>query len=205
MSTCLSFRILAFGFVAFAVSPAQQAHAQVVFGGHTYLLTPTVATWTQAEALGVSIGGHLAAINSQAEQDFLVSAFVNASVPGGDRQPFWIGLRDIAQSPIIGGGGQNFQWTTGEPVVYTNWAPFEPNNDTGDEWYTAFNFHYGVNQSNTPGTWNDTTNIGSVAPNPYRGIVEINAVPEPCSFVLASTIAGVIALAHCKKRTRFRQ
>ena len=36
----------------------------------------------------VALGGNLASITSQGEQDFLEQTFISASTPGGDRQPF---------------------------------------------------------------------------------------------------------------------
>jgi hypothetical protein len=194
---------LALKMIALTAFPLSATAQVFTFQGHSYQVTPSIMNWTQAEAVAVTMGGHLAAINSQAEQDFLVSTFVVPSTPGGDRQPFWIGLTDVNHSPIIGGAGQNFQWTTGEPFTYSNWNPGEPNNNTGNEWYVAFNFHYGVNQSNTPGTWNDTTDVGSVPPNPYRGIIEIAGVPEPGSAVFVGLVmaAGVV-VRRCRAGRR---
>ncbi|WP_165228538.1 C-type lectin domain-containing protein [Aquisphaera insulae] len=176
--------------------PAEAGFVYYAGTGHWYGLTDQRETWTAAEAEAVADGGHLASITSQGEQDFLVANFVTASVPGGERQPFWIGLVDTNFSPNA--ANRNFQWTDGSAVTYTDWNPGEPNNNTGNEWYTAFNFHYGLNQGSTPGTWNDTTNGGSVN-GPYRGIIELSfdpaAIPEPASLTLALLgCAGPMAL-----------
>jgi hypothetical protein len=56
------------------------------WNGSKYLVTGA-GTWEQAQAQAVSLGGNLVTINSQAEQDFLISKF------GGSEQ-LWIGLTD---------------------------------------------------------------------------------------------------------------
>ncbi len=108
--------------------------------GHQYfLLSPS--SWTAGEASAVSMGGHLATVRSGAENEFL-----RASVLGFDGQDRrgWIGLNDVAVE------GQ-FVWTSGEPVVYTNWNGGEPNNSGGIEHYTEM---FGSN-----GMWNDNQNL----------------------------------------------
>jgi len=57
------------------------------FGGHSYELAPGAMQWNDAEAWAVSQGGHLVAVNSQSEQDFLLQSF-------GAVLPYWIGLSD---------------------------------------------------------------------------------------------------------------
>lgn len=173
--------------------------------GLYYGLTSQKETWTQAEAEAESLHGYLASIPDQPTESFLLSNFVVASTPGGgDRQPFWIGMYDANFSPDA--SNRDFVWTDGTAVTYTDWNPGESNNSGGSEWYVAFNFHYGVDQSNTPGTWNDTTNVGSVA-GPYYGIIELNynpTVPEPSSAVLISLgIAGAMVFrARWRRQSR---
>jgi hypothetical protein len=82
--------------------------------GHTYHLLERT-TWDDAEARAIALGGHLAVVNDQAEQDFLWSTF------GPLTGLFWIGITDAAHEG-------RFVWTTGEPATYTNWFPGEPNN-----------------------------------------------------------------------------
>ncbi|MGE3703762.1 MAG: lectin-like protein, partial [Vicinamibacterales bacterium] len=68
--------------------------------------------------------------------------FIRASVLGFDGQDRrgWIGFTDQDSEG-------NFVWSNGEPVVYTNWAPGEPNNANGIENYAEM---LGSN-----GQWND--------------------------------------------------
>jgi hypothetical protein len=191
-----------------AVAFGGQAHADITWflnpdNSHYYGVTLNTETWAQAEAQAVSLGGHLASVTSQNEENFLINTFVVSSTPGGSLQPLWIGLYDANFSPNT--ANRNFVWTTGEPVSYTDWNPGEPNNNGGNEWYVAFNFHYAFGQTSTKGTWNDTTLGGSVS-GPYRGIIELNfnptAVPEPGPLALAGVAAAVGAGVQWRRRRR---
>ena len=157
---------------------------------HFYMLTPTRDTWTAQEAYAATVGGHLVSINSQAEQNFLISTFLVGST---STIPLWIGLTDQPNHD-----SQSYTtWTTGESVTYRNFNPNEPNNAATDEDYVAMNWHYSFGSSNTMGTWNDLPNGGSTvsynatndrALGPYYGIVEI--VPEPGTVWLLA-LAGL--------------
>jgi len=94
--------------------------------GHFYvLLSP--ATWTWSEHVAVALGGHLASIANQAEQDWVYSSF---STYNGTNRLLWIGFNDVTTEG-------NFVWSSREPVTFTNWAPGEPNNFNGNEDFTA--------------------------------------------------------------------
>ncbi|MTJ49389.1 C-type lectin domain-containing protein [Dolichospermum sp. UHCC 0259] len=118
------------------------------YNGSTYILSNS-ATWQQAQAEAQSLGGNLVTINSQAEQDWLVSTF-------GVNQTLWIGLTDQVTE------GQ-FNWVSGETSTYTNWLPGEPNNGWEGENYVEMNF-------GSPGKWNDSSSDQF-----RRGIIEITS------------------------------
>ena len=66
---------------------------------------------------------HLVAINDAAEQKWLSETF--------GYPPYWIGLTDFAEE-------EEWEWTSGEPATYTNWAPHEPADaDRGEEDYVV--------------------------------------------------------------------
>lgn len=112
--------------VAFLLAAA--AHAQVPqwvqspLNGHSYALMPA-ATWAQAEAFAVSVGGHLATIRNANEHSWLAQTF-GAAAPPDTR--FWIGLTD----EVIEG---TWAWSSGEPVTYSNWGLWEPDNAGGNQ------------------------------------------------------------------------
>ncbi len=168
--------------------------------GHIYELTLARDTWTNSELAAQARGGHLVSINSQAEQNFLISTFL-ADGMSTATVPLWIGLTDQPNHD----SGSYTNWTTGEAVTFRNFNPHDPNNQQADEDYVAMNWHYSFGSSSTKGTWNDLPNGGSTvsynstnarALGPYYGVIEI--VPEPGTVVMlaAGTLIGAWALAR---------
>ncbi|MBD2667439.1 polymorphic membrane protein [Richelia sinica FACHB-800] len=137
------------------------------YNGSLYALTTDIGTWQEAQAEALSLGGNLVTINSQAEQDWLVSTF------GGTEQ-FWIGLTDAAIE------GQ-FIWASGETSTYTNWLPGQPDNGgpTGED-YAVMNF-------NSRGKWNDYPSNASFS---FRGIIEIKQNLPTITVTTTDAIAG---------------
>jgi len=77
--------------------------------------------WHSAESACSDLGGHLVAISSQQEDQRVTE--LQAAVGGN---PVWIGLNDLDQE-------SSWEWTTGEPVTYTNWAPGQPDNHCDED------------------------------------------------------------------------
>lgn len=91
--------------------------------GHTYALI-TCGTWSACQTQARAMGGDLVTIRSQADNDWLLTTFgpkANNSV-----WPFWIGMNDLEAEGT-------WQWSSGEPLVFQNWAPGEPNDHLGVE------------------------------------------------------------------------
>ncbi len=63
--------------------------------------------WQDAQREAIEEGAHLVSINDEAEQHWLEVVF--------SHKPFWIGLTDVEKEG-------EWQWDSGEPVTYTNWA-----------------------------------------------------------------------------------
>ena len=136
-------------------------------GQRYYLLSS--ASWTESESAAQALLGadaHLVTINDQAEQNWVYNTFYGL----GYTQYFWIGLSDAAVEGT-------FVWASGEPFIYDNWKPGEPNNFFGNEHYVHFE---------PDGLWNDNEDL------PYGGgvvfgIVEVRTpaiaslVPQCCS------------------------
>ena len=137
----------------------------------TYALT-SPGSWTQADAEATSLGGHLVAINSAAEQSLLLSLF-------GGTEPLWIGLTDRDVEGV-------FVWTNGDPLTYTSWAPGEPNN--GGDVIGDGEDYVNTNDFRGPGLWND----GHDTTRTFRGIIEF--APEPDALMLLGA-AALTALA----------
>ena len=109
------------------------------------------STWTEAEASAVALGGHLATLETAAEDQWVFSNMF------GDAPALWIGLHRV---------GNAFAWTSGSTASYRHWAEGEPNNWEGYEpaaemWWT--------------GEWNDTRDDAYYTDN--RGIAEVPGTP----------------------------
>ena len=110
--------------------------------GHWYQRFDNTMTWHDAKDYCENLGGYLATINSQAEDDFVYDN-LGAFSP---HEYVWLGATDEAQEGT-------WKWVTGESWNFTNWDSGEPNNCSGIEHYLVYftpNFH-----GNRPGLWND--------------------------------------------------
>jgi autotransporter-associated beta strand protein len=170
--------------------------------GHSYaILAP--GSWTQAQAEAHALGGHLATIRSQAENNWITNnLLVNFQPSGGpnlSHLPLWIGLYDPTSND--GSGSQHtadFIWDSGETYAYRNWNSGEPNNTGILEYYTAINWNYAAGYSSTPGTWNDTplngsTGYAGTSSGPYYGIVEFGTGIPPIPTVPGAVYGPVVS------------
>jgi hypothetical protein len=107
-----------------------------------------LGSWLQAAKVGVQQKGHLVAINSAAENEWIRLNFLN-----GPGQPtgIWIGATD---QKLEGA----FQWINGQPVTFTAWGSGEPNNAGGEDYSIMY----------ASGTWNDIDNAFTTV-----GLIEI--------------------------------
>jgi PKD repeat protein len=147
--------------------------------GERYRLTDTTGTWQQAEDEAVSLGGHLVAINDEAEHGLLIQRFLSENPHAA---AYWIGLTDADAYATEG----NYVWTTGEPLTYADWntETGEPNNywGPGSEDYVAMNFQTWFGHPGHVGSWNDMP----ADQYPFRGIVELPVSP-PLVITVADT------------------
>lgn len=154
---------------------------------HAYYLL-TSDTWAAYQEAAQILGGNLATINDEAEDQWVFSTFS----PFGH---YWIGLNDVEEEGM-------FVWASGEPVTYTNWGVDEPNNQWGGiaglpgENYTEV-LASDLNDL-VPGDWNDHRDSRS-----NNAVVEV--IPEPSGIVLAGmVVVGVAGLRGRRSKSSSR-
>ena len=124
--------------------------------GHSYEVVNLTMNWTDARRYAEERGGYLATITSSAEQAFIE----NLLARHGTKNVYWIG--GYCNSDRI------FRWVTGEPFIYTNWAPGEPNGhvihtnpppfDTWEDKIQIMRIPAPNNSRSRVGQWNDFNN-----------------------------------------------
>jgi len=133
--------------------------------GHVYYLLK-YNSWRACEQVAIALGGHLATVNDEAEQNWI---FNTLGAFGGAPRYLWIGLSD---EQVEG----TFVWADGDASIYRHWDSGEPNNaETGNQDYTRI---YPPNSSRA-GMWND---VSGLAANNAAGVVEV--VPGPASQIV---------------------
>lgn len=96
-----------------------------------------MGTWSEAENYCLSVGGHLASVQSKSEIDALVEQSI--------QHFYWLDLNDLSVE------GQFRSATTGKNATYLNWAPNEPNDASNDEdcvILVAYNKNNNMNDEN---------------------------------------------------------
>ena len=109
----------------------------IKYDDHYYQLYDLCMTWEEAQMYCESIGGHLATITSQEENDFLFGYLTSLGYSSA-----FFGASDKDSDGI-------WTWVTGEPFQYSNWHEGEPDNLYAEGHYGMFDFKY------RDGTWND--------------------------------------------------
>lgn len=124
--------------------------------GHWYVvLAEPGVSWVDMRQQAQIRGGHLASLTSEGENQFIVDRFEE----GPTIKP-WIGLRQDESAA--------WGWSTGEPLVWTNWSEGEPNGGSNE---TEANIWLYDDDPNRPiGEWNDYR-----VPFPDGGVVEWSA------------------------------
>ncbi len=144
------------------------------FSGNEYWLVRTWGgNWHEAEAEARVLGGHLAAINSKEEDDFIRDFIIEDGtvwVKRNDRHRLgpWIGLIQSsgAQEPSDG-----WKWSNGDDLEFQGWYSHQPDNWDGIEDVARFH-HY---LDDPPARWGDSP--GTASASGY--VIEFVGTAEP--------------------------
>lgn len=110
----------------------------VKYNGHYYQYYPMISnSWKEAVDYCHSLGGYLATISSQEENDFLYGYIESLDITSA-----YFGLTD---KDVEG----TWIWENGETSTYRNWHSGEPNGQNSNEDYAMFYYKF------SDGTWND--------------------------------------------------
>lgn len=103
-------------------------------------------TWDSAQTYCMSLGGDLATITTQEEQEAVFSYIDKFDID----KDVWIGITDVNEE------GNWSSWITGESVNYENWGSGEPDNG-GEQDYGAICpvERKGIGYNIAPGQWDD--------------------------------------------------
>lgn len=160
-------RVNVFRSVAQAISTVQYFATT----GSYYERVTKPVTWAEANAEASSrslygVAGHLAVINSAAENTFIVN-----NLDTHFTRSHWLGGYQPPGSPEPAG---NWRWVNNQPWTYTNWNPGEPNNAGGNE----DSLEYWI--SGALGGWNDANgsakNAGYIIEYPVGPPVQVSGI-----------------------------
>jgi serine/threonine protein kinase len=120
--------------------PAQEGAA--AYNGHSYKVYPAQLTWKEAQSRCRQMGGHLVAIETAAENQFVANLLEKAGVVDA-----WIGITD----ELVEG---EWRTVTNQRQIYTNWATGQPNNKRSEEHYALIsNRSFGTGLGASPFGW----------------------------------------------------
>jgi uncharacterized caspase-like protein len=131
------------------------------FQGHLYLAVLSPLTMSAVNALAEKAGGHYVTIQSQQENDFLVSLFsADERFLREDHEGYVsgpnIGLHQPVRNSEPAGG---WVWVTGEPLTFRAWSRGNPDNYRNRQHVAQFWRHKRYKGTNTPVKfWDDSTN-----------------------------------------------
>lgn len=107
------------------------------WNGHIYKFFKNCDTWETAKEYCESLGGHLATISSQEENDAVYDYLLSCGYESA-----YFGYSDNIEEG-------SWYWVNDEDISYTNWHSNEPNSENKYEDYAMFYWKF------PDGTWND--------------------------------------------------
>jgi len=94
------------------------------FGGSCYEFFAEFVSWSDGEDLCVAWGGHLASVQSPAENAFLDGWPAQVAPPASNGPGIWLGGTDAAEDGA-------FLWSDGSAMGFARFAPNQPDNGVG--------------------------------------------------------------------------
>lgn len=161
-------RIMAIALAIWAMAVPAFSYTWHTYNGHQYSLTSTQTYWVDNEAEAVSLGGHLVTINSAEENLWLALTFAYTYCEGYEGNS---GGALVQIGYYLNPSSGQWEWKSGEPVVYTNLYYRFPEGGT-----MAYMHVYP--HGDTSYSWNGNTPHTTGWALAY-GVIERVAIPEP--------------------------
>ena len=180
-------------FVLAALLDCERTWAQLVQwpvaqggNGHFYevVSAPAGISWGNASLAATNRGGYLATITSAEENAFVFNIATQIATVWYSGYGPWLGGIQPAGSVEPGGG---WRWVTGEPFIYQNWAPLQPNNNNNED-----RIQFG-GQADRSSAWNDISQSNT---NFTRGfVVEYDRHPDAVTLNIERKDADHVQLS----------
>ena len=143
------FAVCSFVFLLLVLTNAAQADSAKLVNpadGHSYQRFDTGMNWTSAQTACAGLGGHLATITSQAENDWIIKNILYIE------PDTYLGARYNSST---------WQWITGESFGYTYWGQGEPNLDLKTDMYITMAIRPGLYTNPMGLGWNNVNGTDS--------------------------------------------
>lgn len=164
--------------------------------GHFYEVVQRVGgiTWGNASLDATNRGGYLATITSAEENASVFNMATQISTVWYSGYGPWLGGIQPAGSAEPAGG---WRWVTGEPFIYQNWAPLQPNNNNNED-----RLQFG-GQADRSSAWNDISQSNT---NFTRGfVVEYDRHPNAVTLTIERIDADHVQLSWtCRPSFTYR-
>jgi cysteine-rich repeat protein len=153
----------------------KQWQAQYGGNGHWYGILAVLHDWLEADSVARALSldtmlGYLASIQGASENYFIFDSVLPGVDPPSIEKQYLLGGRKVAGA---------WQWTTGEPLCYQNWASGEPNNPQSETVISMWG-PTRQPQPNPPGGWNNTSPDDAINPNVrFWAVVEWGPLISP--------------------------
>ena len=128
------------------------------FNGHYYQAFDEGMTWGEANDFCSDLGGHLATITSEEEQQF-----ISSMISSGAKNSYWLGATKIGDL-----NNNQFEWITGEVWSYDN-GKYNNNMKSGGEDCLMIYRLNNPRAAEYAGEWNDLNGDGTCGDEPFFG------------------------------------